>query len=102
MKNLMALFSRHKTSKIFLIIYAIWWLFLMTYFSTNGNTEYPSSCGLAYGTIVMFTLFITFIYTLLLVIQIIKSKEQKRLDYLVFLNITLSPVFATIIYLIFL
>jgi hypothetical protein len=85
------MFKRHKTSTIFLVIYYLWWCFLVNFF-ISGSSAYPNSCGAANGGLIIYTLFIVIIYTLILLIFIIRFSKQARKDYLLFLGLTLAPI----------
>jgi len=93
----MRLFARHIKSTIFLGIYALWWT-IFFYWFTSGAAEYPNSCGAANGALVMLTLLIAGVCSLTLLILGLTNKGQKRIDYLIFLGLVLSPLFYIIAY----
>ncbi len=87
----MRLFKRHIKSTIALIIYAIWWSFFFNWFD-SGKSDYPASCGAANGALVMLSLLIGGTVSLIFSILILSNSGQKRIDYLIFLGLALSPI----------
>jgi hypothetical protein len=81
-------------------LYAVWWLYIVYWFA-SGSSIYPHSCGAANGALIIYSLFLTAIFSLLLIIQLIKSTKEHRLYYLALLGLVLIPPLLIFIYLYF-
>ena len=94
----MALFLRHKIWTIFLFLYGLQWVMLLDIFYGNGkynmiyNMMYPLSYRKGPAFVVIYTLIVIAVYTFLLLIKIIITKEEKRTDFLKIAGIVYLPV----------
>ena len=93
----MNLFKRHVLFTIFLFLYLFWILFVILWFKT-GTSNYPNSCGAANGGLIILTLLVILIYTIVIILKIIFSKTENRIDYLKILGLTIIlPILFIII-----
>ena len=94
----MRLFADHIKSTIFLIIYFTWWALFFFWFN-SGASDSLESCGAGNGALVMITLIIGSVFALTFSILTITNNGQRRIDYLLFLGMTLFPVILIIFFL---
>jgi hypothetical protein len=87
---------RHEISSIFILLYYVLWLCVLQFFH-SGAAAYPNSCGAANGALILLFLFVTLVYTLILLIKILLTEEEKRRDYLKLLLILWLPICFTLI-----
>ncbi len=83
--------TTHIFSKCVMFLYALWWIYLYLFFSTD-KSNYPHSCGTANGSYIFLTLLLVLVLTVSLIIESIRNVSSKRNYYLILLLFVWIPV----------
>jgi len=87
----MSIFKRHTKSFIFLGLYFIWCLLVLYYYFSRPKPTMPT-CDFSPILIIPISFLMGIIGIIGFSIKSFTSKEQQRIDYIIFLGIVIIPV----------